>query len=429
MKEIELKGIKEVVYYDKVLNQMPVYVWKNEKVKGVFSALCVNYGSIHQEFKINGKNKYIQVPSGIAHFIEHLNFYEPDGTTATDFYTKYGSEVNAFTTFDYTCYHLYSTVELKANLNHLLDFVLTPSFNKKMVNKEKNIIIEELSMDEDIPETNLYFTHYANLFHKYKYNEVITGKKEDVQNTTIEDIDLVYNTFYHPKNMFLIVTGNVNPYDVFKIAEENLKKKKLPTYKNPKLKKYREDSSVVNSYTEITGNVENTKLKISVKTPLSNFKSIDPIELRLITSLILNSNFGPTSDLKEYLMEEELINYMNATRSFIGDYLIVTVSIETKYPKEVIKEIKEQLKKLEMTEENLKRKVNSSIATLVLKYDDIMSVNNNMQEEILSFGNIVDNVKEHLENITLEDVNKVIKKIDVKNMAITVLNPKKNEES
>ena len=89
MKEIELKGIKETVYYEKILNQMPLYIWKNEKVKGVFSALCVEYGSIHQEFKLEGKNKYTKVPSGIAHFIEHLNFYEPDGTTATDFYAKY----------------------------------------------------------------------------------------------------------------------------------------------------------------------------------------------------------------------------------------------------------------------------------------------------------------------------------------------------
>ena len=215
-----------------------------------------------------------------------------------------------------TCYHVYSVKDVKSNVNHLLDFVLTPSFNKKMVNKEKNIIIEELSMDQDLPESNLYFTHYKNLFHKYKYSEQITGKKEDVENTTIEDIELVYDTFYHPKNMFFIVTGNVNPYEIAKITEENLKKKKLPAYKNPKIKKYREESSIVSAYTEIEGNVETPKVKISIKTPLSNFKNIDEIELRLMISLVVNSNFGPTSDLKEYLMEKDLMNYMSATRSF-----------------------------------------------------------------------------------------------------------------
>ncbi len=423
MKEIELKGLKETIYFEKVLNQMPVYIWKNEKVNGVFSALCVHYGSINQEFKLSDKKKYYKVPSGIAHFIEHLDFYEPDGTTATDFYAKYGSEVNAFTTFDYTCYHLYATDAIKENLNHLLDFVLTPNFNKKMVNKEKNIIIEELLMDQDLPDTKLFYTHYQNLFHKYKYGEFITGKKEDVENTTIEDIELVYDNFYHPKNMFMVVTGNVNPYDIVKLVEENLKKKKLPAYKNPKPKKYREEVKVVEPYTELEGNVENAKVKISVKVPMNLFKNIDEVELRLMFSLIMNSNFGPTSDLKEDLMENELINYMGASRSFIGDYLIMTVTIETKYPKEVIKEIKEQFKKLEMTEKDLKRKVNSNIATMVLRYDDIMGVNNTIQDEVLTYGTIVDNLKEHLENITVEDVNRVIKKIDVKNMAVTVLNP------
>lgn len=424
MKEIELKGIKENIYYDKVLDKMPAYVWKNERVKGVFCALCVKYGSIHQEFKLEGELKYKTVPSGIAHFLEHLNFYEIDGTTATDFYTQYGSEVNAFTTFDYTCYHVYATNEIKANLNHLLDFVLTPCFNKKQVNKERNIIIEELSMDADVAETKLYFNHYKDIFHKYKYNETITGTKDDVKNTTLEDILLVYNSFYHPENMFLVVTGNVNPYDVFKITEDNLKQKELEEYKNPKIKKLKEPEEVVNSMSEIEGNVENPKVKISLKTPIKCFKNIDPIELRLMISLILNSNFGPTSDLKEELMEKELINYMGFSRSFIGDYMIMTISLDTKYPTEAIKAIKNQLKNLKMTEENLKRKVNSNIATLVLNYDDIMEVNNMIQEEVLSFGDVIDNLKEHLENITLEETLKVIEKINTENMAITILNPK-----
>jgi len=47
------------------------------------------------------------------------------------------------------------------------------------------------------------------------------------QNTNIEDIELVYNTFYHPKNMFLVVTGNVNPYEIEQIVNDNLKDKTL----------------------------------------------------------------------------------------------------------------------------------------------------------------------------------------------------------
>lgn len=425
MNEIELKGLKEKIYYEKVLDKMPVYVWQNEKVKGVFCALGVRYGSIHQDFKVDGELKYHKVPSGIAHFLEHLDFYEEDNKTATDFYAEFGSEVNAFTTFDYTCYHVYTTKELKINLEHLLDFVLTPCFNKKMVNKERNIIIEELSMDKDYPETKLFFTHYADLFHKYKYSEMITGSKEDVKRTTLEDIKLVFDTFYHPENMFLVVTGNVNPYEVMKVVEDNLKSKDLGGYKKPKVKKLKEPVDVVNEVTEIEGNVENAKVKISIKTPLSNFKNIDNVKLRLMLSLILNSNFGATSDLKEELMEKELINYLGISKSLIGEYVILTISVDTKYPKDVIKEIKKQIKNLDMIQENLKRKVNANIATLVLSYDDIMEVNNILQEEILAYGTVIDNVKEHLEQITLEEIKDVIERLERDNIAVTILNPKK----
>ncbi len=422
MENITLNGLKETIYYTKVQDMLPVYIWKNEKVSGVFSALCVKYGSIHRQFKLENDTKYKQVKSGIAHFIEHLKFYESDNTTATDFYSDLGSDVNAFTTFDYTCYHVYNTSETSKNLNHLLDFVLTPYFTKKNLNKEKKIITEEARADLDLPDTNLYFTHYADIFHKYKYSELITGSVEDIKATTVNDINLIFDTFYHPQNMFLVVTGNVNPYEIEALVEENLKNKDFKEYLKPKLKKYKEPLSVVNNYTEITGNVETSKVKISLKTPLSNFKGIDDVELRLIVSLIISANFDPTSDLKEELLEEELVSTISASRSFIGDFLIITVNIETDYPKEAIKRVKEALENLYMTEEVMQRKINSSIASLVLNYDDIMNVNSLIQEDILSFDKIIDDVKVHLENINIEEINKVIKKIDKENMAITVLN-------
>lgn len=422
MQEIEIKGVKEVIYYD-VIEDLPVYIWKNEKVKGTFSSLNVKYGSIHQEFKVNGKN--YKVPSGVAHFLEHLNFYESDDKTVTDFYSEYGSEVNAYTTFDYTSYHVYSTNHHLENLEHLLDFVLTPYFSKKNISKERGIIVEETRADEDMPENNFYFTHYKDLFHKYKYADQITGSVSDVKKITLEDIELIYNTFYHPKNMFLIVCGNVNQHEVMKLVEENLKKKDIPPYQEPKLKKYREVNKVVNEYNEIYGNVEKPKVKISIKTPLSNFRGIPDISLRLIMSLIVISNFGPTSDLKEYLMEEQLINYMGAKRNFIEDYALITVTLETDYPSEVIDKIKNSLQNLVITEENLKRKINSTIATLVLHYDDINDVNETIIADILTYNKIVDNVKEELSNIKLSDVENVIKSLDVENMAITILKPNK----
>jgi predicted Zn-dependent peptidase len=102
MEKIEIKGLKETIYTDTCKNGLKVYVWVNEKVKSTFMSLSVKFGSINTEFSYNGTD--IQVPNGTAHFLEHVKFNEKDGSTAHDYFKKLGSDVNAFTTFEYTSY-------------------------------------------------------------------------------------------------------------------------------------------------------------------------------------------------------------------------------------------------------------------------------------------------------------------------------------
>lgn len=422
MKEIKLKGLNEIIYYDECENGLPIYMWVREKGKGYYMTLSVKYGSIDTEFKIGNKN--YQVPNGVAHFLEHLNFQEKDGNDAQTFYQKNGSDVNAFTTFNYTSYEVYGTEHLKDNLNYLLDFVMTPSFDKKMVQNEKNIIVEENKMDLDNPGNLLYYGAYQNVFKYDKHQNYITGTKEDILKTTLDDITLAFDTFYHPKNMFLVVTGNFNPYEVASIIKENQNGKEFPNFKNPKRKELKEPAKVVNSYEEKKANVEVPKIRIAVKMPRAGLKEKSDLKLRLIMTLVLNSNFGPTSDLYEELMSKDLIVSLGGEKSIIGEYAFLFLNVETKYPDEVLPILKNALKNLSMTEKELKRKLHSSIANLVLRYDDLTDVNNSIQEHIMNYGDVVSNMKEVCESITLADIKEFIKNFKMKEMAVVVLKNK-----
>ena len=167
MKEIKLKGLQETVYLDETDHGLPIILWVNPHVRGYYMTLSVKYGSIDTEFQIGKKN--YSVPNGVAHFLEHLNFQEEDGEDAQTFYQQNGSDVNAFTTFQYTSYEVYGRDDLKENLVHLLQFVTTPFFNKKMVQNEKNIIVEENKMDLDNPGNALYYGMFQNLFKHDKH--------------------------------------------------------------------------------------------------------------------------------------------------------------------------------------------------------------------------------------------------------------------
>lgn len=423
MEIIKIKGIDESIYFTTAKCGLPIYIWKEEYAKSFYLSLNVNYGSIHTEFSIDGK-KY-KVPQGIAHFMEHIKFNVDKDTTANDLFDPLGSDINAFTTFKYTSYLVYGTSKVKENLNVLLDYVYNPYFMKEMIKKEKGIITSEINMGKDQPYNRLYFAFNEAMYHKEKYKYLITGEVEDIKKIELDDIELIYDAFYHPKNMFLIVTGNVNPYEIEQLVNDNLEQKEFKEYLNPKILPVKEPKYVVQKEVEIFANVEVEKAKIGLKIPKKEFQGLNDIKLNIILNLILSNNFGESSDLKEELLQNGIITFLSASRFVLDDYVMIDVTIESKILDEAVKRIVNALEHLVMSEEDLKRKIHSSIATLVLNYEDVENVNNMIQNYLVYYHEIIPNLKEIYESITLEEVNEVMAAISTKEMTIVTMKKQK----
>ena len=419
METIKIKGIDEVIYFTTAKCGLPIYIWKQEYAKSFYLSLNVNYGSIHTEFSVGGK-KY-KVPQGIAHFMEHIKFNVDKDTTANDLFDPLGSDINAFTTFKYTSYLVYGTSKIKENLNALLDYVYHPYFTKEMIKKEKGIIASEINMGKDQPYNKLYFAFNEAMYHKEKYKYLITGEVEDIKKIELSDIELVYEVFYHPKNMFLIVTGNVNPYEIEQIVNDNLQEKEFPKYLNPKIVPVKEPKYVVKKEVEIPFNVEVEKAKIGLKIPKKNLKEFDNVKLNIILNIILSSNFGESSDLKEELLQNNIITYLSASRFVLDDYIAIDVTLESKILDEAIRRVVDAVNHLVINEEDLKRKINASIATLVLNYEDVENVNNMLQNYLVYYHKIIPDLKEIYESITLEEVKEVIAGLNTKEMVIVTM--------
>ena len=423
METIKIKGIDENIYFTTSKCGLPIYIWKNEYAKSFYLSLNVNYGSNHTDFSIGGK-KY-KVPQGIAHFMEHIKFNVDKDTTANDLFDPLGSDINAFTTFKYTSYLVMGTSKIKENLNCLLDYVYNPYFTKDMIKKEKGIIASEINMGKDQPYNRLYFTFNEAMYHKEKYKYLITGEVEDIKKIELDDIELVYEAFYHPKNMFLIVTGNVNPYEIEQMVNDNLNQKEFKKYLNPKILPIKEPKYVVKKEVEISFNVEVEKAKVGLKIPKKNLRGFDDVKLNIILNLILASNFGDSSDLKEELLQNNIITYLSASRFVLSDYIVIDVTVESKILDEAIRRIVDALSHLTMSEKDLKRKINSSIATLVLNYEDVENVNNMIQNYLVYYHKLIPDLKEIYESITLEEVLAVIEAIDTKEMVVVTMKKQK----
>ena len=225
----EIKGLDCKVYHEKLDNGLNVYVVPNNTVNNTYATYTTLYGGRDNEFYIN--DKLVSVPMGIAHFLEHKMFEMKDGSDVFNFFSERGSNCNANTTGTRTCYLFSGPNSFYENLEYLLKYVEEPYFTDKNVEKEKGIIGQEIMMYKDNPYSRMYDEIMYNTLinHPLKYPTI--GTIESVNSITKENLYDCYNTFYHPSNMFIVVTGNVDvskTFDTIKKHEEKRVLEKAP---------------------------------------------------------------------------------------------------------------------------------------------------------------------------------------------------------
>jgi predicted Zn-dependent peptidase len=401
---------------------MPVFIWENKNLNGFYLSLCVKYGSLHTKFKYN--NKTYQVPDGIAHYMEHIKFNESNGVRANDFFDKLGSDINAFTTFEYTNYEVTGHNNYKDNLSHLITYVLTPYFTKEIISKERGIITEEIKMDHDDPYSKLFYKSLKNVFHKSHYRNLVSGEVADIKKIKLDDINTIFSAFYHPENMFLVVCGNIDKNKTMNIVNDTLLKIKIDKYIKPTILKEKEPVRVLKKEDIYKDNVMIPKAKISLKIPLNKFKEIPHDKLCIYLKLILDSNFGNTSDFKEELIENNLVSSFYASRSLLDDFLIVNFTYESEAYDIVKKKILDKIKKLEISPSYLKRMVKCSISNMILSFDNKEAVSSMIQSDIIDYNKIIDDCINTYKNVNQSELNIIAKKLDTANISTTVVIPK-----
>lgn len=422
MKEIKIKGAGEVIYEHVCKNGLTIYIWQYNLSEEANLTLTVKYGSIHTKFKSDGKE--ITVPDGMAHFLEHIKFNEGKDKTAHDYYYKMGSYTNAYTTYDHTSYEVVCNNNLKDNIEHLLYFVLNPYFTKGLIQKEKGIIVEESKMVLNNPYNIGYQALMNNLYKVNNKRKLVTGEKDDIKSITLEDVLNVFDNFYHPKNMFLTVTGKVNPYEVVKIVDEYFEGIDTPKYLNPEIILPKEPDSVVKASQEVITTVTKEKLLMSIKIPKKQFKNIPDLNLRVLFNILLDINFGTTSELNEHLIQNSLVDDIYYMVTVEENHIILTFESSTSYPKQIVKIIKDKLQKLEFDAESFSRKNKTLIASSILGYEDATDVNSDIRADIIKYGKIINNIQDFFKGLTVTDGEEIITKLKKYEISYIVLKPR-----
>ncbi|MBR7041944.1 MAG: insulinase family protein, partial [Bacilli bacterium] len=294
MKKITINKIDEDIYYEKLDNGLDVYLYTNNNIHNNYVTYTTKYGSIYNEFQ-DETGTMIKVPNGIAHFLEHKVFVEKEGPQPEEFYGASGTLSNAYTTFKNTTYLFSGVNNLEDNICYLLDFVGNLYVTDENVESEKGIINQEINMCNDRPSDILYDKIRYNTIKNNSFRESIIGTSEDISKINKELLIKCYNRFYHPSNMFLVVTGNFDKDKIIKVIKDNQSKKKYNNVSTYKLKEYNEPDKIVKEKEIVKCNTDIPKVAYSLKIPISKFK-MDTRKLSIYMYLLFNILFGETSE-------------------------------------------------------------------------------------------------------------------------------------
>lgn len=200
---------------------LPIYVIP-KKHSATYALFGTRYGSIDNKFKTERDPDYLELPDGVAHFLEHKMFEDENGVDAFTRYAVTGASANAFTSFDRTCYLFSCTEGFEQNLEILLDFVSHPFFSEKTIAKEQGIIGEEIAMYDDNPGWCVFFNLLNAMYHNHPVRKSIVGTRESIAKITPEMLYRCTDTFYNLRNMVLIICGDVTPEQVNAVCDKVL---------------------------------------------------------------------------------------------------------------------------------------------------------------------------------------------------------------
>lgn len=164
--------------------------------------------------------------SGVAHFLEHLLFKATDKLKSGEFSATVaanGGRDNAFTSYDYTAYHQRVAADrLELMMTMESDRMKNIRLSEEDINTERGVVLEERNQrTENSPGALMSEQMAAVQFLNHRYGVPIIGWKHEIEQLGMQDTMSFYETYYSPNNAILVVSGDVTPDEVRRLADKH----------------------------------------------------------------------------------------------------------------------------------------------------------------------------------------------------------------
>ena len=329
-------------------------------------------------YKVGSRNE-VMGKSGIAHMLEHLSFKSTKNLKAGEFdeiVKGFGGVNNASTSFDYTRYFIKSSTEnLDKSLALFAELMSNLLLKEDEFLPERNVVAEErLWRTDNSPMGYLYFRFFNTAFVYHPYHWTPIGFMEDIQSWQIADIASFYHTYYQPQNAIILVSGDVNPNEVFESATKHFAPlKNTVPIPEVKTKEPRQDG-IRRSIVKKDSQVE--FLAMGYKIP--NFLSKDQVALSAIGDILSG---GKSSILSKELVDKQQIASSvyayNMELKDDGVFLIMATAkqgIKAESIEKEVYKVLENLKQGKITQEELEKVKINTRASFIYGLENASSV-------------------------------------------------------
>ncbi|BBF42067.1 peptidase, M16 family [Lachnospiraceae bacterium KM106-2] len=191
-----------MVHVNKLSNGMTVVFEKMEHLRSVSLGVWVKVGSANETNENNG----------IAHMIEHMLFKGTKNRSAkelADDMAMLGGNMNAYTSKECTSYYV-TTLDnhLPIAIDILGDMISNSLFDLDDIEREKEVILEEIDMYDDSPDDLVHEMLQKEVWKDHPLGYIISGTKEIVKGYTREDLIRFKEQYYVADNMVISIVGN-----------------------------------------------------------------------------------------------------------------------------------------------------------------------------------------------------------------------------
>ncbi|MDR3091367.1 MAG: insulinase family protein [Clostridiales bacterium] len=392
--------LNEEIDFKLLTNGAKCYITPKAGFREKQAVLSVGAGSSDFKFLLNGVPTVY--PVGIAHFLEHKMFEAPEGLEDRfSAFLSRGADVNAYTNFYSTSYYFTCQDNFEENLKMLIEMAQTPHITEESVEKEKGIIIQEINQYADDPFWRGALGLLDALYFENPVKHDVAGTAESVSAITPALLYDCHALFYAPRNMVLTVVGEVNPGEVFDIAEKYINQRGTA----PLAERH---SPPEPEYSRLRENA----IELGISRPFASigFKD-DPREGDHASALaagkvLADMLAGPSTEFYSDLREKGLIDDACGIDYAAGrDFRYLTLAAATSEPRALGDALCGRLASAELPPEAFERAKRKQLGKTLRIFNNIGHTAL-AQADLLSHGKTVFDLSDAYEALTLDDVER-----------------------